>query len=211
MTDQSLLMLDPGHAFGLRNRTHPFTRENFHLIDQYDFSTIDLEPFKCLVIQEFCDQEFLLQHQSRINEFLQHGKIVIFCGHLFLNLLPGTFPFIPKSVSSFRDYIISKESEHEIFEGVLAEEMTFNKGVAGFFARGTHPHKEEVEVLLRLPGGMPTTYIDRTSTNGTIFVHAGKDLFNYHAQNKSTNRIPTQLLQWVHDEYGRIQGEETDA
>ena len=79
--------------------------------------------------------------------------------------------------------------------------MTYNKGVAGFFARGSHtPVPEGAEVLLTLPDGAYITYIDRNTTNGTILAHAGRDLFAQRMQNKTTDRISSQLLAWIHDE-----------
>lgn len=204
---RDILYLDPGHAFGIQNRTNSFIQENFTQIDQYMFDKVDLEPFKCIFFHDFIDQEYLYIHKEKIASFLEEGKVVIFCGHLFKKWLPGCSLFTPKTINSFTDYTISKVIEHPIFEGVDTEDMTFNKGVAGFFARGTHsPVPSHAEVLLTLPG-MPTTYIDRNTTKGTMLVHAGRDLFSHRMQNKSTDRISTQLLQWVHDEFDSKRGE----
>ncbi|MFT9846425.1 hypothetical protein [Aneurinibacillus sp. REN35] len=83
--------------------------------------------------------------------------------------------------------------------------MTFNKGVAGFFARGHHPVPEGADVLLTLPGGEPITYIDRTTTRGTILVHSGNDLFGYRDSSTTTGRIGRQLLAWIRQEHREIE------
>jgi len=203
---KDILWLNPGHAFGLADRTNPFIEENFTQIDQYMFDKVNLDLFKCLFVHDFIDQEYLFIHKEKIASFLDEGKVVVFCGHLFKKWLPGCSLFTPKTITSFADYTISKAMPHPIFEGVEPEDMTLNKGVAGFFARGTHsPVPNNAEILLTLPG-MPVTYIDRQTTKGTILVHAGRDLFSHRMQNKSTDRISTQLLQWIHDECDTLRG-----
>ncbi|MDQ0271892.1 hypothetical protein [Cytobacillus purgationiresistens] len=115
--------------------------------------------------------------------------------------LPGCSLFSPCEINHYTDYEISLVKPHPIFAGVDPDDLTFNKGVAGFFARGTHsPIPAGAEVLITLPDDMPVTYIDRVSTKGTILVHAGRDLFANRMQGKSTDRISVQLLKWVYEE-----------
>ena len=87
--------------------------------------------------------------------------------------------------------------------------MTINKGVKGFFARGHHPAPTGAEVLLTLPGGEPVTFIDRSSSKGTILMHSGGNLFNYASMvqdvEKTTNRISPQLMAWVQEEFKQLQ------
>ena len=201
-----ILYLDPGHAFGLENRTNPFITQNFTLIDQYRLTEIDLAPFTCIVVHDFADQEHLYRNKAIIEEFLAEGKVVIFCGHLFKEWLPGCPIFTPRTIQSHTDYEVINDRQHPIFAGVNLDDMTFNKGIAGFFARVTHsPVPKGAEVLLTFPDKMPITYIDHCSTNGTILCHAGRDLFGLRMQNRSTDRISVQLLQWIHDEYAQLQ------
>ena len=201
----AILMLDAGNVFGVSRWTNPYFQEHFTVIDQYDLGKVDLAGFRCLAINGFVDQEFLVTQKEKIRQFLDQKKIVIFCGNLFCDWLPGGSPFIPKQINSFADYTVSIAKSHPIFEGVLADDMTFNKGVAGFFARGHHPLPIGAEVLLTLPNQEPITYIDRYSTKGTILVHVGNDLFGNMNQNKSTDRISNQLIQWTKDEHARLQ------
>lgn len=202
----SILYLDPGHAFGLSNRTNPFMNEHFTIIDQYQLTQHNLEPYCCIVVHDFADQEYLYKNRAIIEDFLEAGKIVIFGGHLFRAWLPGCPIFTPRTIESHEDYNVYKKIDHPIFEGVDTDDMTYNKGVAGFFARVTHsPVPAGSDVLLTFRDGMAITYIDRQSTKGTILVHSGRDLFAHRMQNKSTDRISTQLLQWIQDEYQELQ------
>lgn len=202
----SILYLDPGHAFGLSNRTNPFMNKHFTIIDQYQLTQHNLEPYYCIVVHDFADQEYLYKNRAIIEGFLEAGKIVIFGGHLFREWLPGCPIFTPRTIESHEDYNVYKKIDHPIFEGVDTDDMTYNKGVAGFFARVTHsPVPAGSDVLLTFRDGMAITYIDRQSTKGTILVHSGRDLFAHRMQNKSTDRISTQLLQWIQDEYQVLQ------
>lgn len=202
----NILYLDPGHAFGLSNRTNPFMNKHFTIIDQYQLTQHNLEPYCCIVVHDFADQEYLYKNRAIIEDFLEAGKIVIFGGHLFREWLPGCPIFTPRTIESHEDYNVYKKIDHPIFEGVDTDDMTYNKGVAGFFARVTHsPVPAGSDVLLTFRDGMAITYIDRQSTKGTILVHSGRDLFAHRMQNKSTDRISTQLLQWIQDEYQELQ------
>ncbi|MGW6380081.1 phosphate starvation-inducible protein PhoH [Peribacillus butanolivorans] len=199
------LMLDTGSYFGKARVNDPKYQEDFTFIDTYELPDIDLKSFKCLVIQGLIDQKFLYKHKELIHEFLNDKKVIVFCGNIFMDWLPGGSNFIPKTIHSFQDYVVSVHQLHPIFEGVEEDDMTYNKGVSGFFARGHHPIPDRAEVLLTLPGGEPITYIDRHSTKGTILVHSGNDLFGSMNVKKTTVRISFQLMQWVRNEYQILQ------
>ena len=189
------------------------TAAPFDVIDMYDLATIDLTPYKCMIILGFADQDFLLEEKAVIEQFLAAGKIVCFFGNLVTPWLPGQQMFIPKEIKWHGDYNVSIVKPHPIFEGVTEEDLTINKGVKGFFARGHHPAPANAEVLLTLPDGETITYIDRSSTNGTIFVHVGFNFFDLRGVNmkpeikKTTDRIPAQMLAWVEQEVIRLGGQ----
>ncbi|WP_146551470.1 hypothetical protein [Rummeliibacillus sp. SL167] len=194
----TILKLDPMHAFGESSR---HSEKTWKEIDQYDLNRQDLSNIDVLVISNFVDQEYLLKQKTIIENFLADQKIVVFCGHLFRMWLPGVSPFIPERVQTFSDYeVFTTNNNSGIFDGVTTGDMTYNKGVAGFFARGYHPVAHDVEVLLRFKSGHPVTYIDRSSSAGTILVHAGRDLLGYSSNHKTTGRIPDQLYTWLERE-----------
>lgn len=189
----------------------PEFEEHFDIVDMYKLHEKDLKDYKCMIITNFVDQDYLYEHCNIIEEFLADRKIVCFFGNLVTEWLPGAKPFIPKEIHSHMDYDISITKSHPIFEGVLEEDMTVNKGVKGFFARGHHPLPTGAEVLLTLPGGEPVTYIDRETTEGTILVHSGGNLFQYvrmqRTGEKTTERISPQIIRWTKEEYKRLQEE----
>lgn len=202
--NKGILMIDAGNAFGFKKRNDSFYQDNFTFVDQYEFADVNLDDYKCISINAFVDQVMLEKNKEKIAQFLAQKKIVVFSGNLYLDWLPGGASFVPKTINSYLDYVVSVAKPHPIFEGVDSQDMTYNKGVSGFFARGHHPAPDGAEVLLTLPDGEPIVYIDRTTTEGTILSYVGNDLFGYMINSKSSIRISQQLLQWVHDEYEEL-------
>ncbi|MGE7092889.1 hypothetical protein ACQKII_15825 [Lysinibacillus sp. NPDC048646] len=196
----TMLKLDPGHAFGVNGRMQKDTGDEARTVEQYDFAQEDLSEVDVLIIPNFIDQEFLYRQREKIAAFLAEKKIVIYCGHLFREWLPGCGPFMPQLIRNYKDYEVFPTEQSVIFKGVTTADMTFKKGVAGFFARGYHHPPAYAEILLTFANGKPVTYADRCSTNGTILVHAGRDLLGYADENKSTDRIRPQFLAWLEAE-----------
>ena len=110
---------------------------------------------------------------------IYYYTIVIFCGHLFRKWLPGTSLFMPKKINGYKDYFVEPNAEAPLFNGIEIDDIVFNKGVAGFFARGYYYPPENTEICLTFTDGKVITYIARHTTNGTIIVHAGRNLLGY--------------------------------
>lgn len=192
---RSLLLLDAGTS--IRPIHHEAAvGDRVDVTDLYDLASADLTPYVGLVVTGMADQEFLWARRDVIASFLGQGKVVIFCGHLLRRWLPGCGTFVPARITSFRDYAVHIVDPGAIFAGVEADDLTFRRGVAGFFARGHHPPPAGAEVLVTLAGGQPTTWIDRTTTAGTVFTHAG-DLFGFAEADSTAGRLVPQLLDWA--------------
>ena len=117
--------------------------------------------------------------------------------------------FQPKTIHSFRDYTVRIVGEHPVFAGVREEDLTFRRGVAGFFARGHHEPPPGAEILARLvdpEDGEPIVYVDRVSTAGVILVHAGNDLIASVDRDSTAGRIAEQLVGWMLAETARLPG-----
>jgi hypothetical protein len=158
-----------------------------HRLDCYALGSTDLARYAALIITPNVDQEHLARQHRVIRDYLDGGGVVVFGGHLHRDWLPGASPFVPLTNQSLSGYRVVEVADHPIFRGV-GNELTFRRGVAGFFARGHHPVPPGAEVLTRLAGGEPSTYLDRVSTAGTILVQATSDLLSY---------CGTALLDWI--------------
>lgn len=178
----------------------------YDYLDQYELSIDSLAPYNCLVVTDNCDQEFLFEKSDIITNFLNDGKMVIFSGNIATPWLQGASLFVPKVINNYTDYEVQVVMDNPIYAGVEIDDMVFKKGVAGFFARGHHEAPKGADVYLTLGEGRPVTYVDRVSSNGTIIVHAGFDLFGYalNAGNMGSgttaDKIGPQFLQFCLDE-----------
>lgn len=200
------LLLDSGAGFSQQNVHDGELDPKTKVLDQYELENYDMlgAGHKFLIIDEFIDQEYMVEQKEKIQAFLDQGNILLFHGHLFRHWIPGASLFVPKTIRNHLDYKLTV-LDHPIFEGVLSDDITYNKGVAGFFARGHHPVPEGAEVLLRLAGDEPVTYIDRNSSTGTILVHAGRSLFGYRRWTNTAARIGDQLERFLYEEHEALQ------
>lgn len=200
-----IAVLHPGTGFTDQQLQHPVVRDAVEAVDIYDLPAVDLRRYHGVIVSGSADQELLWRQREQIRAFLDDRKVLVFSGHLFRPWLPGAGIFVPKAIRSFRDYTVHIVRPHPIFEGVRAEDLTFRKGVAGFFARGHHPPPEGAEILLTLNDGEPIVYLDRRGTRGTILAHAGNDLLGYADRETTAGRIAPRLVRWVEEEFEALQ------
>lgn len=163
----------------IRSPENSERHDHVERVDCYTLGSSELARYAVLIITPTVDQEHLARHRNVIRDFLERGGVVIFGGHLHRDWLPGASPFVPLTERSLATYQVVEVADHPIFRGVQPNELTFRRGVAGFFARGHHPVPDGAQVLTRLAGGEPATYLDRVSTAGTILVQASSDLLGY--------------------------------
>lgn len=204
MRKLNIAKLDPGHAFGTNGQMLQDDLTSFTAIPQYELTLEKLKDFDVFVIPNFVDQEHLYANKAIVEDFLAQGKILVFCGHLFRPFIPNQSLFMPQVIRSHKDYEVFSQNS-PIFDGVLTEDMTLNKGVAGFFARGYYHTKPTDEKHLTFNNGYVVTYVDRQSTAGTIIMHAGRDLFGYQQGNKTTDLIRPQFISYLQQEVASLQ------
>jgi len=191
--------LDPDDCFTRRYSERPFFRTQLTQIDQYELPETDLSALAGVVVSSQADQDFLYQHRDSIRTYLDEGGVVAFSGHISRPWLPGAGTFEPKQIDSADDYAVKETTDHPVFEGVAMDDLTYQRGVAGFFARGHNPPPEEATVILRLADGEPVVYVDEVTTDGTIFAHSGNDLIAFDRRETSAKRVPPQLVTWIRE------------
>jgi len=199
-TMAEIALLHPSRCYTFAQVQGSTLRDAIDPHDIYDLPGINLGQYRGLIVSSGCDQEFLLEYADVIWRFLNEGKVLAFSGHLFRPWLPGAGMFEPKTIRSFHDYTVRIVAEHPVFMGVREEDLTFRRGVAGFFARGHHRPPAGAEVLVRLvdpEDGEPIVYVDRVSTAGVILVHAGNDLIASVDRDSTAGRIAEQLVGWM--------------
>lgn len=189
------LLDSKSQPFPLHER-EPLNGHGLHPVDVYDLPIADLSPCAGLIIGGAVDQEYLFVHRQVIRKFLDDGKVIAFSGHLFRDWLPGCGRFVPKRIRSVADFAVHLVGSHPVFDGVDQDDLTFRRGVAGFFARGHHPPPESAEILAHLGDDEPIVYVDRKTTKGVILAHSGNDLIGF-SDGGSAGRIVPQLLAWM--------------
>lgn len=197
LTHRPVGFLDPDDAFTRRFVESDFAEKHLRRIDMYELPEVDLTGVPGVVVSSQVDQDFLFQYRERIRSFLEAGGVVAFSGHLARRWLPGAGCFEPKSIESHDDYTVVEATPHPVFDGVEMSDLTYQRGVAGFFARGHNPPPEHATTVLRLRDGEPVVYVDDESTAGTIFVHSGNDLVGFGRRDSTAARVPDQLVAWM--------------
>ncbi|MCI0687899.1 MAG: hypothetical protein L0Y54_11775, partial [Sporichthyaceae bacterium] len=200
-----------GTSFTDRQLHHPAVRQALASIDVYDLPAADMAGYVGLIVAGSVDQELLWRERARIRDFLDGGRVLAFSGHLFRPWLPGAGLFVPKTIRSFRAYTVRLVRPHAVFAGVHEDDLTFRRGVAGFFARGHHPPPDGAEIIATLADGEPVVYVDRVSSGGTMLVHAGNDLLGYAGGESTAGRIAPQLVDWIRTEQASIRGRRSVA
>lgn len=190
------VLLDPQASPTGRAERWP-ALEGVEVVDLYELDRVDLGGVAALLIAGMVDQEYLFRQREVVASFLGGGGVVVFCGQLFRPWLPGCEPFVPADIGGFGDYAVRLAEPHPVLAGVDPDDLTFRRGVAGFFARGHHPPPPGAKVLATLAGGQPITWVDDDTTPGTVFVHAGADLLGYGADDSTAARLVPQLLDWA--------------
>jgi hypothetical protein len=168
-----------------------------HSVGQYAFDGLALEQCGALLISMHADQRFLAARRDRLDEFVRHGGTVVANGHVAYPFLSGLAPFQPIENYRLADLAVNRERPHPIWEGVASEDLTFRRGVAGFYGRGWHQPPEGASVHNSLgPHRRPLDFIYRLG-QGRVLFHGGNDIWQFASGDDSTRRIVPQLLCWL--------------
>jgi hypothetical protein len=197
--DAPVGFVDPDDCFTRPWRDSSFFRAHLVQIDQYELPETTLSSFAGVVVSSQADQDFLYRHRDRIRSYLDAGGVVAFSGHLSREWLPGAGTFVPKEIESHDDYEVVEATSHPVFDGVTMEDLTYQRGVAGFFARGHNPPPAAARVLLRLADGEPIVYVDHETTEGVVFAHSGNDLIGFTRRDSTAAKVPPQLVAWIRE------------
>ncbi|MBO0820258.1 MAG: hypothetical protein J2P26_05350 [Nocardiopsaceae bacterium] len=168
--------------------------------DLYDLAGLDLSRHSGLLIGTAADQISLGENREALDSYVEGGGIVVVCGQVVRPFLTGLPVFEPIDHRRPADLEVTRLAGHPVWEGVRAEDLTFRKGVAGFYGRGCYPSS-------RLPAGavvingigpdrLPLDFAYRHG-RGTVLVHGGNDLWGYRDDPNTSARLTPQLLDWI--------------
>lgn len=174
----------------------------FERVDQYELPDCDLSRFTALSISIHADQRFLLSHKDLIATFLNHGGVVLWSGPMAYPVIDGVGAFQPRPSRNLAGLTVTRLADHPLFDGVTGADLTFRRGVAGFWGRGHNPAPEGAILLNGLdrdPASAPVDWIWDRPEGGTVISHAGNDFLTFaQAGNGTTaDRLAPNFANWL--------------
>lgn len=164
--------------------------------DIYSLPTIELDNYGAVLIGMHADQRFLAGRAAQIERFLRSGGTAVANGHIAYPFLPGMAGFHTQESGRLEDLAIIRLAEHPVWHGVSAHDLTFRRGVAGFYGRVWHDAPEGAYVINTVGASdKPLDFIYPVG-RGRVLFHGGNDLWQFGGAD-STGRIVPQLLRWL--------------
>jgi hypothetical protein len=155
-------------------------RHRFDVVQQYELDRLDLDRFSGIVLTMHSDQVHLSENAAKLDAYLDGGGSVIFNGHVVQPFLPELTPFRPLADQTRKTLRINREAEHPLFGCVTSDDLSFQRGVMGFYGRGTNPPPAGAVVLNSAgPERAAVDWLLTRPTGGRLFVHTGDDLFSF--------------------------------
>ncbi|MCK9914391.1 hypothetical protein MXD81_35070 [Microbacteriaceae bacterium K1510] len=192
-------------TFGYRDRAmgsfaeHPLAAGRITRRDLYELDDIVLEGVSALLFSMHADQRFLAARAARIASFIDAGGTVVANGHIAYPFLPDVGSYMPAPGQGLKDLAIHRVAAHPIWEGVSERDLTFRRGVAGFYGRGGHQPPARATIIHTVgQHAQPLDFIYPVGA-GRVLLHGGNDLWQYGGGD-STARIAPQLIAWLFGE-----------
>lgn len=176
------------------------SEKGFDTLDVRDITAGHLANRAVLLLEAHIDQRALMEWRDALERHLQTGGLVVFNGHLAYPLFTDMPLFRVASGRGREDLILERVAPHPVFEGVDCDDLSFRRGVAGFYARGGNPMPPGAQLLHRLhQDGSPVDWIWHRPQGGTVFMHSGNNMWLYQNDATSAARIAPQLVEWMLD------------
>jgi hypothetical protein len=111
--------------------------------------------------------------------------------------MAGLSPFRPLRDYRVEDLVVRRETPHPVWEGVAEDELTFRRGVAGFYGRGWHEPPAGATVIHTIGADRhPVDFVYPLGA-GRVLFHGGNSLWQEARASDTTERIVPQLIDWL--------------
>jgi hypothetical protein len=171
---------------------------SIEVVDQYAAAGLDWRDYPGLIVPNRTDQRHLAALRPRFDAYLDGGGVVELDGHIVHPFITGLSPFVPLGEDGLSGLQVRRVADHPVFAGIEEADLTFRRGVAGFYGRGHSPPPpgaSAIHVLGR--AAVPLDWIWRRPGGGTVLLHAGNDLTSFADTENSASRIAPQLIRWM--------------
>lgn len=163
-----------------------------------DVDATTLANHRAILIEAHIDQRALLALKPALSAHLDQGGTVVFNGHLVYPLFDGLEPFRVAQQRGVKDLQVLRVNPHPVFAGVDCHDLSFRRGVSGFYGRGANPAPAGAVILHRLQAeSLPVDWVWQRPQGGQIFMHGGNTLWMYQDDPTSAARIVPQLFDWL--------------
>jgi len=171
---------------------------NAEEIEHYALHEADLSGYAALLLPAHLDQRYFGTLSTKVSDWLDRGGTLVFNGHVAWPMLPEFNAFVALEKRNLENLQIHRIADHPVFAGVDMADLTYRRGVAGFYARGCNPPPPSAVPVLGVgPDRVPCDWVYERPGGGRIFMHAGNDLWMYASDKTSARRIVPQLMDWV--------------
>ena len=171
----------------------------------YDLPSVDLTVYAGIIITNHVEEQFLLEHKTILDEYLLQGGVIFSLTEISLPWLANVANWKRSPIPLKDREIMIEQSNCSLFKGIEPYDINYRKGVRGFFSRGYFEKvPAHAEVLITDQSGVPILYVDRHSTNGTIFAGAGTDIYKVFINEGNTSKkLSLQMLDCIREEANR--------
>ncbi|WP_155592151.1 hypothetical protein [Lysinibacillus cavernae] len=168
----------------------------------YDLPYVDLTAYAGVIVTNHVEEQFLLEHKTILDKYLLQGGVIFSMTEISLPWLSNVANWKRSPIPLKDREIIIEQSNCSLFKGIEPYDINYRKGVRGFFSRGYFEKiPVHAEVLITDQSGVPILYVDRHSTNGTIFAGAGTDIYKVFINEENTSKkLSMQMLDCIRDE-----------
>ncbi|KUF36301.1 MULTISPECIES: hypothetical protein [Lysinibacillus] len=171
----------------------------------YDLPYVDLTAYAGIIITNHVEEQFLLEHKMILDEYLLQGGVIFSLTEISLPWLANVANWKRSPIPLKDREIMIEQANCSLFKGIEPYDINYRKGVRGFFSRGYFEElPAHAEVLITDQSGVPILYVDRHSTNGTIFAGAGTDIYKVFMHEENTSKkLSMQMLDCIREEANR--------
>lgn len=164
-----------------------------------DLTTHDPDWLTAVLVDMHIDQRLFAGHRPWIEAHLRASGTIVFCGLLAYPFLPalGLFEPLPHRSRAAMEVTLAAP-DHPVFNGVTAHDLSYRRGVVGFYGRGQVPPPAGASVLTQLSGGsVPLDWVWHLPGGGRIWMHPGNNLWMYSQDETTAALLTPNLLHWA--------------
>jgi hypothetical protein len=158
-----------------------------------------LRDARAVLVPMHADQRQLAAVRPALEGFLETGGTAVVCGQIAHPFLRGLRPFVPLARMRPADLAVRIETHHPVWAGVDPGDLTFRRGVAGFYGRGENPPPLAAQILTTVDHGRAAVDWLVERQGGCLLVHGGNDLWSFADDDTTAARLAPQLIAWLLD------------